>query len=220
MQVVPVEIGKNGFQNRLPDSACVEQHFQIPDRLVEQFGRGLKIPIALYNPESASRLDPRLDRPNHRSSALITTCPPSIAALDSTGPSRISHNGLRGPFAAPRRTTFQLQSFCPLVDLVPVYTVARPSQQFRKVVVSQTASVPKSRLLRNPPLLDLHRIPAQSLKIFGSDLSASPTTNQIAIAFPSGESVAASNPPFNSSCFSPPPRLTDQTPLPYCQTNS
>jgi hypothetical protein len=63
---------------------------------------------------------------------------------------------------APLAANPKLQSLCPLVDLVPVYAVARPSQQFCKVVVSQTASVPKSRPLRNPPLPGLHRIPAQS----------------------------------------------------------
>src|SRR5262249_41743211 len=51
---------------------------------------------------------------------------------------------------APFASNPKLESLCPFVDLVPVYPIPRPSKQFGKVAVSQTASVPKSRPLRNP----------------------------------------------------------------------
>lgn len=56
----------------------------------------------------------------------------------------------------------QFERLGPFIDLVLVYAVARPSQQFRQLAISQTASVPKSCRLRNPPLLGVRRIPVQS----------------------------------------------------------
>jgi len=87
-----------------------------------------------------------------RTSRSLTSCASSSFRPD---PEQIN-------FLLPRFRRIKLERLGSFVDLVAVYPVARPSQQFGEIAVSQTASVPEILYSGKATLLRVHRIPAQS----------------------------------------------------------